>query len=285
MSKTLTAGMSSHLQGEVLSLATCWKLTREDGTVMGFTDHDVDLTYNGVTYQADTGFTPTDIDSSAALNVDNLEVAGLLTSTSIQDADIEAGLYDNAQVEIFLLRWDEAPTFASGAVILRRGYIGEIRLREGQFVAEVRGLTEALQQTVGDLYGPACRADLGDARCQVSLAAFTKSGTVSAVTDRRDFTSSLTSDPDGWFDYGLLTWTSGANSGYSMEVKRYTQSGGRFELQLKMPYDVQPGDGFNVYAGCDKTLTTCRDRFANVINFRGEPHLPGMDELMRFGGQ
>ena len=36
--------------------------------------------------------------------------------------------------------------------------------------------------------------------------------------------------------------------------------------------------------GCDRRLATCRDRFANAVNFRGEAHLPGNDLLTRYPG-
>ena len=39
------------------------------------------------------------------------------------------------------------------------------------------------------------------------------------------------------------------------------------------------GNTVRVTAGCDKSLATCRDVFANVINFQGEPHVPGIDAL------
>ncbi|HLL58748.1 MAG TPA: phage BR0599 family protein, partial [Allosphingosinicella sp.] len=44
------------------------------------------------------------------------------------------------------------------------------------------------------------------------------------------------------------------------------------------------GDLVEISEGCDKSFATCTARFANGANFRGEPHLPGMDLLTRYPG-
>jgi uncharacterized phage protein (TIGR02218 family) len=52
------------------------------------------------------------------------------------------------------------------------------------------------------------------------------------------------------------------------------------ELWQAMAADVVAGDGFTVTRGCDKQFATCRDRFANAVNFRGFPYMPGNDAVM-----
>jgi uncharacterized phage protein (TIGR02218 family) len=275
--KTVSSALSQHIAGEVTTLATCWKLTRTDGVVMGFTDHDTDLLVSGVTYKAATGYTRSAIQSSASFAVDNLDIEGVLDDAEITEGDLRAGLYDHAEVEIFLVNRAD---LTQGVMKLRKGRVGEVQLRDNGYVAELRGLMQAFSRTIGELYSPDCRADLGDDRCKADLAAFTVSGTATTVTDRRIFTDSARTEPDGDFDGGMLTWTSGLNMGRKMEVKAFA-AGGAITLFLPMPDDIAIGDAYDLHPGCDKTLATCRDRFANVLNFRGEPYVPAADAVGR----
>lgn len=264
----------AYLANETQTLAWCWKLVRQDGQFFGFTSHDKPITYAGVTYEAATGFAPTAVDSSGNLAVDSLDVEGFLDSASITVADLEAGLYDHAFVEIFLYDWANP---ANTPLILRRGRIGEISSGDLSFKAEVRGLLQTLQQNWGEVYQKTCRANLGDTRCGVSLAAYTSTAnTVTAVTSNEVFTSNSTQS-SGYYDYGTITWTStGSNNGFEMEVKSFS-SGGVFTLFLPMPYAISTGDVFTAVAGCSRQFSVCSTRFNNVDNFRGEPHVPGED--------
>ena len=281
--KQITTQLAAHIAGEVTTLATCWKLTRRDSTVLGFTDHDVDIVYSGVTYKAATGFTPTALQNSGSLKVDNLDVEGMLSAGSITEADILAGLYDFAEIDIFQLNYNDT---TQGDLKLRRGWLGEVSLYKQQFVAEVRGLTQRLSQTMGELYSASCRVALGDARCKVDLSAYTVTGTVSGVGSNVQFTDSSRSEATGVFGLGKITFTSGANNGLSMEVKEYinTGAGGQLTLALPMPYGMTAGDTYSLSQGCDKTIATCFSRFNNVVNFRGEPLVPGLDRMLETAG-
>lgn len=261
----------AYLAAEVQTLAWCWKLVRQDNAFFGFTNHDRNIVYNGITYEAATGFVPTAVDSSGALSVDNLDVEGMLTSDRITEADLVAGKYDYAFVEVFLIDW-AVP--ANAPLIVRRGRIGEVSLGDAGFKAEIRGLMQNLQQTFGQVYSVTCRATLGDARCGVALSGYTVTGTVSEATSRTEFDTAL-AQADGTFDFGRLTWTGGANSGYSAEVRSFAS--GAFLLYLPMPNAIAAGDTFSVIAGCDRKWSTCRAKFTNGNNFRGEPHVPGED--------
>lgn len=276
--KSVGASLLAHMQGETTTLATCWRVTRLDGQVFGFTDHCADLTISGVTYAASTGYTATAIQSGAGLNVDNLDIEGALDSSTITEQDLLAGLWDFAAIEIFIVNYAD---LTMGEMNLRTGNLGTVRTGRGMFVAELRGMMQRLQQAVGRLVMPACNADLGDSRCGINLATFTDgtvSGSVDSVTSNRQFLDAGLTQATGWFAGGLLTWTSGLNDGLAMEVKQFT-SGGSVVLHLPMPYTVAAGDTFTITAGCDKSLATCRDKFANVINFRGFPHLPGITRI------
>lgn len=274
--KTLTAGLAAHLAGETTTLATCWKLTRRDGTTLGFTSHDRDLTFESVTYKAASGFTPSMIASSGNLAVDNLDVEGMLSAEAITETDIHAGKYDFAEISVFQVNY---ANLAQGALTLRTGWLGEVSVSGQHFIAEVRGMTQKLSQTLGEIFSPACRARLGDARCKVNLASHTVSGTITEVVSRLVVKDSSRSEAAGHFTDGLLTFTSGANEDLTIEVKYYADK--TLNLVLPLPFPAEVGDTYSLIAGCDKRFETCIGRFNNAINFRGEPHLPGLDRMLQ----
>ena len=127
--KTLPDGMQAHLDGGATTLCWCWQLTRRDGVVQGFTDHDRDISFDGVTFGAVSGFTASQIESSLGLAVDNLTLTGALSSATLNEADLAAGLYDNAAIRIWRTNWADT----GQRVLMRSGTLGEVtRLRAGQ---------------------------------------------------------------------------------------------------------------------------------------------------------
>lgn len=279
--KSISAGLATHLGQECTTLATCWKCTRLDGTVYGFTDHDQDLVVSGVTYDAATGYTRSAIKTTGALNVDGLDLDGAFDSSAITDADLHAGKWDYATVEIFQVNWAD---LTQGTLKLRKGRLGEVRSGRTVFTAELRGLTQLLQQQFGRTFGQACDADLGDTRCGVVIASYTFTGSITSRTSDRVFADSARSEADAYFDNGKITFTSGNNNGLSMEIKTWVNAGKVFTLQLPMPYTVQVGDTYSVIAGCRKRFTEdCVGKFSNGVNFRGFPFIPGTNRLLSGG--
>jgi uncharacterized phage protein (TIGR02218 family) len=276
--KSASSQLATHINGVTTTLATCWKITRRDGAVFGFTDFDKDLTVDSLLYQARSGYTRSAIHTIANLAVDNLDIESAIDSETLSAADLRAGVWDGATVEIFLVNW---ANLANGKIILKRGTIGEVELKDTVFRAEMRGLSQALSQQIVELYTPDCRADLGDTRCKVNLSALTVTGAITAVTDRRGFTDTSRAEAANYWNGGLLTWTSGANVGRKMEVKAFA-SGGTFTLFLPMPSEVTVGDTYSLRPGCDKKFSTCKDRYNNVKNFRGEPNVPGNDQVLAY---
>ncbi len=278
--KSASTALAAHIAGDTTTLATCWKVTRRDGTILGFTDHDQDITFSSQLYQASTGYTRSAVHTIANLAVDNLDIESALDSDTLDAADLRAGLWDGAEVEIFLVNWQN---LGQGKIILKRGTIGQVELKDAVFRAELRGLTQALQQQIVELYTPDCRADLGDARCTVDLAALTVTGTVTSSSDRHGFTDTSRAEAAGFWNGGLVEWTSGANLGRKMEVKSF--SGGVFTLFLPMPSVIITGDEYSLQPGCDKSFATCKNRYNNVLNFRGEPNVPGTDKTLVYPDQ
>jgi uncharacterized phage protein (TIGR02218 family) len=279
--KLLPAALQSHLDTGTTTLAWCWRITRADNVRFGFTDHDRDLAFDGTVFEAATGFAASEIKDALGLSVDNLEVSSALKSDRLNEDDLAAGLYDDAAVEIWRVNWQDTEQ----RVLMRSGSLGEVRRSGAAFTAEVRGLAHYLQQPKGRLYQSGCDADLGDARCGVNLAdpAFRGTGTVLTAASERLFTASgLAAYAAGWFTRGLVTFTSGASAGRSQEVKRHTLAGTTATLELWQPMamPIAPADLFTVTTGCDKQLATCRSKFANAVNFRGFPHIPGADYVL-----
>ena len=265
------------LDSGATTLCRCWVIKRADGLVQGFTDHDEDIALDTVVCRAGSGLTGSEVTQKLGLAVDSSELSGALADDTLNEADLAAGRYDAATVEIWLVDWSEPAL----RMLLAKGTIGEVR-REGQaFTAEVRGLSERLSQESGRLYTATCSADLGDGRCRIDLTnlAFRAAGAVIMPGTASAFTASgLDGFEDGWFTAGTLTFTAGANSGQSVEVKSHRKAGAvQFLLWQAMPEPIAAGDLFVVTAGCDKRFATCRSRFNNAVNFRGFPHIPGND--------
>ena len=276
--KTLPPALQSHLDTGTTTLCWCWRITRGDGVRFGFTDHDRDLTFDGTTFEAASGFTASEIKDQVGLSVDNLEVESALRSEHLSEDHLAAGLFDDARVEIFRVNWQDT----AQRIVMRTGSLGDVRRAGTAFTAEIRGLAHYLQQPKGRLYQYSCDADLGDARCGVDLTQSQHRATntvATALSDRTLTSAGLAAFAAGAFTRGLVTFTSGANTGRGSEVKRHALSSGIATLELWQPMAqaIVPGDSFIVTAGCDKTFATCRARFANASNFRGFPHMPGND--------
>jgi uncharacterized phage protein (TIGR02218 family) len=276
--REIPAALQAKLDTGVTTLARCWIVTRRDGMVQGFTDHDGDLVIDDVICRAGTGFGASEATSRFDLSIDGAEISGALAADSLTEADLAAGRFDAAQVDTWLVDWSDVTL----RLLLSRATLGEVK-REGEaFSAELRGLADKLSQESGRLYTARCTADLGDARCKIALAAAGLNGAgnvsrllgVSAVA-----VEGLGDFGDGIFTARCLTWTSGANTSLVVEIKEHRVVSGEVQLTLwqAMSEVIAVGDAFTITAGCDKRFVTCRDRFANSINFRGFPHISGND--------
>jgi uncharacterized phage protein (TIGR02218 family) len=281
--RAIPSALQAALDSGVATLCRCWRLARNDGIVLGFTDHDEDISFDGVTHRAGTGFTASEATERLGLQVDGTELSGALADDSLAEADLAAGRYDGAGAEVWLVDWS-AP---ASRMLLSAGVLGEVRREGASFVAELRSLADRLNRKSGALFTPACAADFGDARCGVDLdvPAVRGVGAVAQLAGAAVFTASgLAGYADGWFTRGRLTFSSGANAGLAAEVKlhRADAAGVTLALWQAMPEPIASGDAFVVTAGCDKRFATCRDRFANVVNFRGFPHIPGNDFVIGY---
>lgn len=278
--RTVPAGLATHLAGEVLSIAHCWKITRADAQVFGFTDHDADITLAGVLYQPDAGFASAAIEAASGLQVGNAELAGAFVSALFTEPDLAARKWDRARVDAYLCCWADP---SLGSIQMGRGWLGEATVRDGSFTIEFLSLAESLQRPVGRVLTAACPWTLGDAQCGINLATFgngTLAGTVSSVTSAQVFRASgLAGLGADWLTAGKLTWTAGANAGVVEDIKSYDTANGDITLQIPASVTPTAGDTFTALVGCNKTLEQCRVRFSNQPRFGGFPHVIGRTRL------
>jgi uncharacterized phage protein (TIGR02218 family) len=286
MVKHFPQSLQNHLDSGTTTLSWCWRLTRNDGAVFGFTDHDRSLTFDGTTFEPESGFTALEIRSGSDLSVDAQEAEGVLTSATITETDILDGRWDNATVEIWRVNW----TDTSQRALLRRGAIGQVRRGRLHFVAEMRSLAHVLGQTIGRTFQASCDAALGDNRCGVNLSGSANKGTGTVVTlsgDRSFAVSGLSGFTESWFALGTLGWLTGVNAGRKAEVLAGVVTGADVTITL-LETPVRPiavSDTFDIFAGCDKRVETCQAKFANAVNFRGFPHIPGQDTIIRYAAK
>ncbi|MEM6887152.1 MAG: DUF2163 domain-containing protein [Pseudomonadota bacterium] len=273
--------LKAHIEGGLTTLAHAWSISRTDGTELGFTDHDKDLSFEGVLFRADTGLSALSLAQSTGLSVDNSEAVGALSDVSIRADEIEQGRFDNAEIRAWLVNWQDV----SQRWLQFRGSVGEIQRSDGGFRAELRGLTDALNQPQGRVYQQPCGAVLGDDSCRVNLnsAQYRFDTVVETVRDQRQFSfSSFGAYASEWFSRGRLEVLSGPNAGLWGTIKQDTIVGAQRVLTLWDPIRgvIEPGTQIRVLAGCDKRSQTCRSKFNNYLNYRGFPDVPSEDWML-----
>ena len=272
------SGLLAHLGTGVTTTCRCWALTRRDGVVMGFTDHDRVLHFDGVEFRPDTGLTALALQQTTGLSVDNTEALGALCDAAIREEDIEAGRYDGADLRAWLVNWQDVDQ----RTVLFRGTIGELRRAGGAFEAELRGLTDALNVPLGRVYQKACSAVLGDRDCAFDLntPGYASERVAEEVEDTRVFRfAEMGGFAEDWFRHGVIRVESGAASGLVGLIKRDRMDGTGRVIELWHPLGarVAPGDALRIEAGCDKRMATCQFKFNNLANFQGFPDIPGDD--------
>ncbi len=271
--------MAAWLEHELTTMALCWRIVRRDGVALGFTSHDRDIVRDGMVYRATPGMTPSAVAQGEGLDVGTLDVAGALTSDAIRADDLAAGRWDGARVTLTAIDWsDDMAT----PVPLARGELGDVSQTDRGFSAELRGPAALLERPVVEATSPECRATLGDARCRVNLAARRRFARVSAISDPVTILIDAAEPEANAYGYGRLRWIEGANGGITSAVLR--SAGDEIVLREAPLFEVEAGVLVELVEGCDRLFDSCRTRFANSDNFRGEPHLPGLDLLTRYPG-
>ena len=266
------------------TIARAWSITRADGLQLGFTDHDAELHFAGLSFRPDVGLSAMAVVQGAGLSVDNSEAIGALSDGAIEEADILAGRWDGAEICQWEVNWADPADHR----LVFRGHLGEVTRSGGAFKAELRGLSEALNQPLGRLFHPRCSAVLGDGACKADLnrPGISAEAQVVSVDGAVLRLGGLPGVEDRWFERGSLLVLNGAAVGLRGHVKNdRAKPGGAREVELWAAPGLVPaaGDRVRLVAGCDKSAGMCRLKFDNYLNFRGFPHLPEEDWLIAPG--
>lgn len=273
----------AHLACGTTTVCRAWAVVRRDGQVLGFTDHDRDLAFDGVLFRAGSGLSARALEQTTGLAVDNSEAMGALSDAAIREEDIAAGRFDGAEVRIWRVNWADPDSRMEEF----RGTIGEISRIGPEFRAELRGLTEALNQATGRVFGRSCDASLGDGRCRFDLT-LPGYGTEARIAGIRAphllVFDGLTEFASRWFERGLVEFVDGPAAGLSAQIRMDSRlaTGRELALWTRPGNAPQVGDVVRLVPGCDKRAETCQIKFNNFNNFRGFPHIPGEDWLASY---
>lgn len=280
--RTLDAYTEERLTRQSRSVCTCWRLTRTDGHVIAVTDHDRDLVFSGTSFKSAGGADGSAFERNVSLGPDNAEIIGIFSAETVNGADIVAGRYDGASIEVFLTDWEDP----AARLLIRTGTIGQIEHDGESYRAEFRSLKHGLDRPSGRVFSRGCDVELGSGKCGVDLSdsTLTYSGTVQTVSVRALLVDIGDGPVSAWFDHGFVRWTSGQLSGLNMAIRSHRVADGLAALDLwqTLPVGTQVGDQCDLVAGCDKRFETCRAKFQNSINFRGFPDIPGTDSLIAY---
>lgn len=270
--KTLSTQLRTAIADSSTFLTRIWRLTLANGTVFLFTDLSNDILVGSETFKADPGIRLSALQVSMGGTLSNATIEIGVNQSSITEDMLRRGGVDNALVEVWLVSWRNP---AYGTILFFKGNVTDIRVSDRNLaMLEVRGQARSVTRTLGEFYSPQCRANLGDGRCKFSLATVRKNFTVDSVfPDGMGFSASLLTEPAAYYDFGAVTWVTGDNTNIVSDV-RYGAPGS-IALHLPTPFPIKAGDTGTIVPGCDKQLSTCKNKFANELNFRGEPYVPG----------
>lgn len=282
MSKTIPIALATNFSSGAATPAHALRVTRTDGEVFGFTSARRSVTISGLVYDAAQGLDASAIVTSAGLDTDNLELTTLDDGSLFTHPDVVGGVWQGADFLIFRYNW-ASPT--DGIEPVMAGTFGNVSLRQGAVVVELRGLQQYLQQPVGNVTSKTCRANFadyprpnGNNRCGLDVAAYTTAVTVDAVVSRRQFSIAGAVIADDVLAEGLAAFTGGDNDGIKAKIRAFASD--TVTLATDLPYLPVSGDTLNVINGCRKRLEEdCATRYSNERRFQGEPHRPSIDTL------
>jgi uncharacterized phage protein (TIGR02218 family) len=283
---TIPVALETEYQAGTTHIGWLLRLQRRDGVVVALTSHDTDTEIAGLVYKSMGGLDVSATVMRSGLAVDNLEMTTLNNGAIFVEGDIDAGRWETAQ---WLLSKYNFAAPSDGIEPFMGGTIGNAVIQRDKVSVDMRCMQQYLQQpTVSVVTSKTCRYRLGDEKCTVDLGPFTFAATVTTAGQQVFSASALVQAAD-YFGNGELLWLTGDNAGIRCQVKEFASA--QVTLLFPLFFPVENGDTFDIIAGCrkrhDRTtanpggVSDCRDKFDNVVNFGGEPHLPGIDVLTK----
>lgn len=279
--KPVSSQLADHLNDTQTTMCSCWIVARQDGIKLGFTDHDFPLNVDGVLCEPETGFNGGGTEHSSGLNADSWSADGILSSDTITDEDLKAGLYDRAVIEQWLVNWNEPKQ----AMRLTRALTGEVMLADNQYTVELRSITALLDRDQTRFFASDCDAELGDQRCGVDLSTLAVAASVLTVRENNRATLQLirTIERDSFQDGSLVL-----DDGRAARILEVTALANpkTIDVILDRPLaGLQSAQPVTLKPGCDKRFSTCKKRYFNAVNFRGFPHIPGGENALNYADE
>ncbi len=270
------AAFFTELRKPAVGICYCIAIIRPDDPNLFFTTHNKSLTFvlNGSpqVFKPSASFTPSATTNRDGMSVDNMSMIGLSDASGIDDQDLLAGKYDDAELTLYMGIWTNV---SAGLLPIRRGFLGEIAGKGKQFEAELRALSEVLNRKRGRAINLECEVLLGDSKCQVSGEITT--GTITSLIDESAMGVDI-SKADNFYQYGVCEFTSGKNLGHKIEIIGHLSD--TITLLYLPPFPFAVSDTISLTQGCNKLFETCRLVFNNVLNFRGFVHMPTEKEVL-----
>jgi uncharacterized phage protein (TIGR02218 family) len=262
--------------GQVTSMALCWRLERDDGAGIALTSHDQPMIAQSVTFDPTPGVVPAAISRGLGLDAGTSEIAGALSTAALEQRDLSLGRWDGAVMELTAIDWADP---VAQPISLLAGELGSVSIDGESFTADLIGAAARLEKPVCPSTSAECRARFGDKQCRVDLGGRT---IVASVVAGSGSTLTIDTSLDDWYVRGRVRYMSGANCG--LTTLFIAVDGSTMQVRDLPREAVEPGCRIELREGCDKRFATCVSRFDNAVNFRGEPHLPGNDLLTRYPG-
>jgi uncharacterized phage protein (TIGR02218 family) len=219
------------------------------------------------TYDAGGSFRISSVRKSHGNSVDTFTLQNVVNPSGSDFGTIaKKKLLENATIEAFLVNWKDPTEYYQDF----KGFISRVKPRDFTYDIEAEGLSSLLLQNVMKTYENSCIWTFGDTTtCTFNTTTVQVSGSITDVTSRSEFEDTGRTEGDNHFRFGMLTFSTGNNTGISREVKSYDGISKIFVVFEPFPYEIQNGDAYDVYQGCDKSVTTCKDEFSNFENFGG----------------
>lgn len=292
--RTIPSALLAHKAQSSTTLCYLMKIKSKKGEVIGMTTLNRNVVYDDgtsdgeITYYAAVGVQPSSIYTSSDMQVDNTEFQSLVPmfDFSLNEFAINAGEFDYAEFWFYEVNYND---LSMAHWVVMSGTLGEVRTVDGITVwGEMRSLTDQLKKPVCDLYSLGCRAKFGsgpsDERqpCGFDTSTLWLNGTVTSVgaESNRTFFDTSRTEPDGFYEPGLMQWLTGANAGRYVEVETSLLAGGQISLAFPTPYNIADGDTYRIRRDCNKrardTAKGCKHWWADqwIFHFRGEPDIP-----------
>lgn len=259
----------------ITNMATCWRMKLSNGKLLCFNDSDQNFMYEDDLYFCGANFTPNSVMSSNELAQDNFSISGIIDDHFISKKALMSGEFSNAYLEVFLVDLED---LNKKRVILKTGWLGEIKYTNNSFVASVNSLSAKTNSLLGRCYSSSCRAEFGDQFCKKDKDQYSVKGEIIQLLGNNSFIDYNRNEPNDYFTKGFLIFLSGENKDIKYNVCAFVDN--KIYLDSFINLKMKIGDKYIITAGCDHSIKACIDKFNNAINFRGEPYIPGRHKLL-----